>query len=128
MNCFSIEIISVYISTLDYFTYSGDSGNTGGSRYKSVGCYKMNSKPFGAMLTKLTVNNANKTKTVAECGRVAWARARRVFAVRGNGECYSSMDGHHVYHKDGQAKDCTDDLIGGADSVYVYALTGSWKT
>ena len=76
------------------------------------------------MLVKLPVNNANKKETVSECGRVAWTRARRVFAVRGNGECFGSMDGHHVYHKDGQADDCTDDLIGGDESVYVYALTG----
>ena len=83
----------------------------------------MKTRPFGAMLTNLALNN-DKEETVAECGRVAWARARRMFAVGGNGECYGSMDAHHVYHKDGKAEDCTDDLIGGAQSVYVYALTG----
>ncbi|CAB4020033.1 cation-independent mannose-6-phosphate receptor-like [Paramuricea clavata] len=76
------------------------------------------------MLKKLTLNTDNKAETVSECGRAAWARARRVFAVGSGGECYSSMDAHRVFHKDGQAGDCTDDLIGGAESVYVFALTG----
>ena len=76
------------------------------------------------MLTKLTVNTPNKAETVSECGRVAWARARRVFAVGGNGECYSSMNAHRVFHEDGQAEDCTDNMIGGTESVYVYAITG----
>ena len=83
----------------------------------------MKTRAFGPMLTKLALNN-NKAETVAECGRVAWEQARRVFAVGGDGECYSSMNSHRMYHKDGKAEDCTDDLIGGAQSVYVYALTG----
>ena len=113
------------ISVSDYFTDSGVSDQTpGGSQYKPVGCYNINTKPFGRMLTKLTLNTGNKAETVSECGRAAWARARRVFAVGSGGECYSSMDAHRVFHKDGQAGDCTDDLIGGAKSVYVFALTG----
>ena len=43
----------------------------------------------------------------------------------GDGECYnSSVNSHRMYHKDGKAEDCTDDLIGGVQSVCVYALTG----
>ena len=54
-----------------------------------------------------------------------WEQARRVFAVGGDGKCYnSSVNSHRMYHKDGMAEDCTDDLIGGVQSVFVYAMTG----
>ena len=76
------------------------------------------------MLSKLVLNTRDKAKTVAECARLAWNRARRVFALGGNGECYGSMDGHRVYHKDGASSDCVDNLIGGPNSAYVFALTG----
>lgn len=70
------------------------------------------------------LDSVGEEATVAKCGRVAWSRARRVFAVGGNGECYGSMDAHLVYHKDGEASDCAGDAIGGTQSVYVYALIG----
>jgi hypothetical protein len=34
------------------------------------------------------------------------------------------MNAHRVFHEDGQAEDCTDNMIGGTESVYVYAITG----
>ena len=116
-----------YFFILDYFSDPDSDGGgqaRGGSRFKPVGCYKMKSKPFGSMLRKLALNTNDKAATVAQCGRVAWERARRVFALGGEGECYSSMDAHHVYHRDGSSDDCTDDVIGGRGSVFVYALTG----
>ena len=107
-----------YSCFTDYFT------DTDGSRYKPVGCYKLDSKPLGPMLTKITVDSLNKEATVSKCGSVAWKRARHVFAVGSNGECYSSMNGHEVYYKDGEINNCVDDKIGGVNSVYVYALIG----
>lgn len=92
--------------------------------YKPVGCYTMKGGQYGGILRKLTINTSNRRETVSECGRVAWERARRVFAVGENGECYSSMDSHHVYHKYGEASDCKENITGGASSAYVYALNG----
>ncbi|XP_028406010.1 A disintegrin and metalloproteinase with thrombospondin motifs 6-like [Dendronephthya gigantea] len=92
--------------------------------YKPVGCYKIKNRNFGAALNSFTIDTNNKNDVVKNCGRLAWERARRMFAVSGNGDCYGSMNAHRVFSQGGEASDCTGNIIGGEDSVYVYALNG----
>ena len=74
LNCSSGLWQPLYDKISDYLT--GEYG----SQYKLVGCYKMKTKIFGPMLTKLALNNNNRRlSAVAECVRVAWEQARRVF-------------------------------------------------
>lgn len=93
--------------------------------YKEIGCYKMNNKLFGPMLKDLrnSLDPSDKSKTVAECGLHAWKRARRIFAVGNGGVCYSSMNGHETYNRDGRSSKCVDN-IGGDGEIFVYAING----
>lgn len=65
----------------------------------------------------------HKTKTVSDCASTSWKRARRLFAVGNDGMCYSSMDAHENYFKDGKSSNCVD-KIGRNGTVFVYAFNG----
>lgn len=60
---------------------------------------------------------------MSDCATKSWKRARRLFAVGNDGMCYSSMDAHENYYKDGKSSNCVDE-IGGEGAVFVYALNG----
>lgn len=102
----------------DYYL---EAGNT--ATYKQIGCYKMENNFLGPMLASNNVDQSDKLKTVTECNKNAWERAGRMFAVGKNGECYSSMDGHEIYNKNGKSSNCVDG-IGGDEAVSVYAING----
>ena len=94
--------------------------------FKPVGCFRDRGKrprPLPRLIASFRghIDWLNLNNTIAECARKASEKGFGYFGLQFYGECWSGVDAHRTYHKQGTSTKCIYG-VGRKKSNFVYAL------